>query len=277
MSTFSIRRIIRIVAVTALSSQVASSPLLAQCSPADKAALESFDKSWGDATQRGDRAMLESVMSEHYMTVNAIGTVDKQTVLADAVRNAERNRATPAPAATADRYVITCTPLTATITHRNTFVDPGGMPVYSRSVHFLERSGGKWRVVSSTGHAVNDQQQLVYIEQDWNDATQRRDTDWFEKNYAPSATEIDGLTGRLTTKSQVIASAKTDKIVYDDLELSELSTRVDGNAAVVTGVNHVRGKDAEGKAFDRRARFTDTFIKKDGRWQVWATQSTIIP
>jgi len=35
-------------------------------------------------------------------------------------------------------------------------------------------------------------------------------------------------------------------------------------------------KDEQGKAFDRRTRFTDTFIKRDGRWQVWATQGTVI-
>jgi hypothetical protein len=44
----------------------------------------------------------------------------------------------------------------------------------------------------------------------------------------------------------------------------------------VTGVNHARGKDEQGKAFDQRFRFTDTFIKRDGRWQVWATQGTVI-
>ena len=54
------------------------------------------------------------------------------------------------------------------------------------------------------------------------------------------------------------------------------SKRVDGNAAVVTGINHVRGKDDKGVAFDRRTRFTDTFIKRDGRWLVWATQGTLI-
>lgn len=49
---------------------------------------------------------------------------------------------------------------------------------------------------------------------------------------------------------------------------------MEGDAAVVTGVNHVRGKEADGKPFDRRIRFADTYIKQDGRWQVWATQGT---
>jgi hypothetical protein len=32
----------------------------------------------------------------------------------------------------------------------------------------------------------------------------------------------------------------------------------------------------KGAAFDRKVRFTDTFVKRDGRWLVWATQGTAI-
>jgi len=65
-------------------------------------------------------------------------------------------------------------------------------------------------------------------------------------------------------------------MVYDLLELSDLNTRVEGDVGIVTGINRVKGTDSMGKAFDRRVRFTDTFIKQDGRWQVWATQGTTI-
>ena len=78
-------------------------------------------------------------------------------------------------------------------------------------------------------------------------------------------------------KAQVIADARDDKSILQVLDLSDLSIRVEGNAAVATGVNHVVGRDAEGKPIDRRVRFTDVFIKRDGRWQVWATQGTTIP
>ncbi len=56
-----------------------------------------------------------------------------------------------------------------------------------------------------------------------------------------------------------------------------MNIRVDGNVAVVTGVNHVKGRDEKNQPFDYRLRFTDTFIKRDRRWQVWATQGTRIP
>jgi ketosteroid isomerase-like protein len=265
----------RVAAVAAMVSLIAASPLAAQCSPADRAALEALDKSWSDASTSGDRARMGSFVSDHYMGMNVAGAVDKQTMLANSERDAARARANSTPPGSSDRYLISCTPITATISHRNIFPDATTRaPAYSRSLHFMEKQGNTWKAVSSASHALTDQQQLVYLEQDWNDATMRHDADWTERNYASFATEISSRTGALEDKAQSMASTRADKLVYEAIDLSELATRVEGDVAVVTGVNRVRGKDAQGKAFDRRARFTDTFIKRDGRWQVWATQGT---
>ena len=99
---------------------------------------------------------------------------------------------------------------------------------------------------------------------------------WFERNYASDASDISSRTGAIHSKAEEIASMKTDKSALDSLELSDLNVRVEGNAAIVTGVNRVKGRDAQGQALDRRTCFTDTYIKRDGRWQVWATQGTLI-
>ncbi len=46
--------------------------------------------------------------------------------------------------------------------------------------------------------------------------------------------------------------------------------------AVVTGWLVVRGRGAHG-AFDRRYRFTDTWVKRAGRWQIVAAQDYVAP
>jgi ketosteroid isomerase-like protein len=115
------------------------------------------------------------------------------------------------------------------------------------------------------------------MENDWNEASLKKNVAWFEKNYADDASDVLSRTGAIQTKGEAIASMKTDKTVLESLDLSEVSPRVDGNAAIVTGVIRVRGRDDQSKPFDRRVRFTDTFIKRDGRWQVWASQGTRIP
>lgn len=272
---------IRPLAVVALAALFLPTASSAQCSDADRTALTAFDKTWGEATQRGDAAAMGGFLADNFMAVNILGPVDKATTVANAVRNAELAKANAAQqgSTVADRYVVTCTPGSATITHRNVTTPPAGSTAevgYSRSVHFLEKKGNRWQAVSTTGAPLSDQQKLVYMEMDWNDAVKNRDGGWFERNYAPFASDVSSRTGGIESKAQAIESAKTDKTTFDMLELSELNTRIEGDAAVVTGVNHVKGKDAAGKAFDRRARFTDTYIKRDGRWQVWATQGTEI-
>ena len=270
---------IRLTALAALVSVAVSTPAFAQCTDADRNALIAFDKSWGEAGTSGNAAVLKNVYADGYMTMNAVGTVDKTTTLANNARDVERNKATPQPITVPDHYVIACTAGTATITHRSTTAAPAGSsaaPTYGRSIHFLEKRGGKWEVVSSTGHALSPQQQLVYLEQDWNDAVKAHNSGWVESNYASFSTDVSSRTGLLETRAQTIESARNDKMVYDLLELSDLGIRVEGDVGIVTGINRVKGTDAQGKAFDRRVRFTDTFIKQDGRWQVWATQGTII-
>jgi len=44
--------------------------------------------------------------------------------------------------------------------------------------------------------------------------------------------------------------------------------------AVVTGWLIVRGRNASG-AFERRYRFTDTWVKRAGRWQIVAAQDYV--
>ena len=277
MPTARIHPVLRIAAVAALLSPIATTRLLAQCSTADKAALEALDKSWGDATVSGDRGRMSPFLADSYVGFNVGSTLDKQTAMANAEHAAQLNKANPAPAATPDHYAISCTPLTATITHRNTVIDPATkLPAYSRSVHFLEKQGNTWKAVSNAGHALTDQQQLLYMEQDWNDATIRHDGDWTDRNDASFASDISSRAGGIESKAEAAASARSSKIVYEAVDLSDLVSRVENDVGVVTGVNHVRGKDEQGKAFDRRVRFTDTFVKRDGRWQVWATQGTVI-
>jgi len=215
-------------------------------------------------------------LADGFVAINVTGTTDRQTSIAGAERAAQRNKANPAAPATPDRYVISCTPLTATISHRTTFTDPvTKLPGYSRSVHFLEKQGNTWKAVSNTGSAVTDQQSSCT----WSrtGTTQRCGTMPTGRNGPTSfASDISSRTGGIESKSEAVASARSSKMTYRLLEPSELQARVEGDVVVVTGVNHARGKDETGKAFENRIRFTGTFIKRDGRWQVWATQGTVI-
>lgn len=271
-----------LAALTPLALAVVSSTASAQCSDAERAKLEQMDRDWAVATQGGDRAKLANIYADDFMSVGGVAFSSKTQTIDDAVRGAERRRtaAQPAPEQTYDGYMITCTPLTAVITHRNTVlatVDGKETPRYSRSVHVLEKRAGRWQVVSTTGNALDDEATLMYMERDWNAAAKQRDVAWFERNYAAGAREISSRTGEMLNKVQAIAAVRDDKSTYETLDLSEMSARVTGDMAVVTGLNHLRGRDEAGKPFDRRVRFTDTFVRQDGRWLVFTSQGTTLP
>jgi ketosteroid isomerase-like protein len=270
----------RVLAVSLLMI-AAATIAFGQCSDADKQKLEAFDRAWGEAGVRGDRAALQTIYADNYVGLTSAGMLDKTQTLNDTMKQFELDKANPqnADKVTHDYYMITCSPNSATITHRNVVTaNEGGKEhtFYTRSVHVLERKGDGWQVVSNAGHPLNDAGTLFYMEREWNDAAKRNDMAWMERNYADDASDISSRTGAMHTKAEEIADMRNNKSVLDSLELSDLNARVEGNVAIVTGINHVRGKDDKGVAFDRRTRFTDTFIKRDGRWLVWATQGTLI-
>jgi ketosteroid isomerase-like protein len=115
---------------------------------------------------------------------------------------------------------------------------------------------------------------LMQMEHEWNEALKAHDSAWFEKNLADDFTDISSGNGALTTKAEDLANLKTDKTVYESLELSNLQARIEGNAGVITGVNHIKGHTEAGDGFEVRLSFTDTYIKRHGRWQAWASQHT---
>lgn len=251
----------------------------AECTAADKASLEAFDRAWGDAGVKGDRNALMAILADDFAGFPAMQ--NKTASIEATMKTFERNKANPGMADKVDHdiYVISCTPNTAVITHRNIVTAKDGAggkeeTFWTRSVHFLEKRGGKWQVVGNAGNDMDDYMQLGYMEMDWSEADMKHDATWYEKNFASDYRGISSRTGKLYTKSEELAEYKTDKSVTNSAVASDLNIRVEGNTAVVTGIYHTKGKDDKGQAFDRKIRYTDVYIKRDGRWQVWSSQGT---
>lgn len=264
-----------IILATAISA-------VAECSDADKRSLEAFDRAWGKAGIDGDKTALMSIYAEDY--VGFPGMQSKAATIDTTMQTFDRNKSNPGGAdkITHEHYLITCSAGSATITHRNTIWTPdgeGGKPgtYYSRSVHVLEKRGGKWQVVSNAGHGLDDYDVLWYLEQDWNDAVLRKDRAWFDKNYAADFTSISSTSAKVMSRAEDIADTVDDKGTNELVETTGMNIRIDGNHAIITGTFRVKGKDAKGMATDRKIRYTDVWIRRDGRWQAWSSQGTPIP
>lgn len=254
-----------------------STPAFAQCPDADTRKLEELDRAWAEATRLGDRAALQGIVADNFTGLTPAGLTSKSELIDNVVAAAQKAKATagPAPRAVYDHYLIGCTPNTATITHRNAVTETENgreHTSYSRSVHVLEKRGDRWQVVSNAGHALADSAVLLYLERDWNAAEMKRDTAWFERTLTDDYTGVDGRTGKATTKAEDIAGFKTNTV--DSASLSGLDVRMQGDLALVTGLTHNKGKDDKGVAFDRKIRFTDVWVKRDGKWQVLSSHGS---
>ncbi len=76
--------------------------------------------------------------------------------------------------------------------------------------------------------------------------------------------------GEVSTRADEINELRSGKVHYDIFENYDMKARLYGdNIAVVLGKTRVKGT-SEGKQFDRVVQFTDTLIKRDGRWQLAA-------
>lgn len=253
--------------------------VLGQCSDADKKKLEAFDRAWGESSRAGDREALQRIYADNFMGLSLTGMVNKSQSIDDAIKQAARDKANPqgADRITHDYYMITCTPRSATITHRNIItakVDGKDSTFYSRSIHVLEKQGDVWQVVSNAGHPLNDEGELLYLEMEWADADQKGDAAWFERNFAEDFYSISSQTGKLNSKTDELADLKNRKEVIDSAMASDMVVRIEGNTGVVTGVYHLKGRDDKGQPMDRRIRYTDVYVKRNGRWQVIGSQGT---
>ena len=76
--------------------------------------------------------------------------------------------------------------------------------------------------------------------------------------------------GQVSTRTNEIDELRSGKVHYEIFENYDMQSRMYGdNMAVVLGKTRVKG-ESDGKPFDRVVQFTDTLIKRDGRWQLAA-------
>lgn len=114
----------------------------------------------------------------------------------------------------------------------------------------------------------------IQLEDQWTTAVVKRDTRTFDRLLAPNFVYTEN--GSVMSRDDVIKSVTgSDKVEWARNERMKLHDF--GDVHVITGVLHVRGKDNNGHAFDRRYQFTDTWQQRGGRWQIIAAQDYLIP
>lgn len=117
------------------------------------------------------------------------------------------------------------------------------------------------------------EQKLKRLEDEWLNSYLRGDKQTFDRIVADDFTRTDE-SGKFATKAEERTLVQAPPAsVNASLTNQDMQVRVYGNAAIVTGriVSKVHG------GLNFQSRFTDTFIKRAGRWQVVARHYSRVP
>jgi hypothetical protein len=122
---------------------------------------------------------------------------------------------------------------------------------------------------------TSTEQTLARIEREIADGAVKGDAGVFERYLADTYT-LTTPDGSVTGKPPLLAELKSGDLKFTSSRLEELKVQIYGDAAVVTYASTDAGSD-KGQDFGGRNRWTDVFIRRDGRWQQAASQGTPAP
>jgi ketosteroid isomerase-like protein len=122
--------------------------------------------------------------------------------------------------------------------------------------------------------STQEQHALIQAEHDGVKAFMAGDAkavaDWEADEYVYTSPE-----GEVSGKAEDVSALKDGSLTYSTFEIGDLQAMVFGDAGIVIGRSESKGK-YKGRDFGGTHRFTDTYVKRDGRWQIVASQETYI-
>lgn len=148
-------------------------------------------------------------------------------------------------------------------------------------VVFARQNDGSWKwdsVVANSNQPLPgstasgaDEQALYQIERDWAEASVKKDAAVLDKMLA---TEFQANYATFVgNKKQFLADLKSGKTKIESNINSEMKALIFGDRAIVHGLATVRSSTA-GKDTSSKERYTDVFVKREGRWQCVTGYST---
>ena len=119
-----------------------------------------------------------------------------------------------------------------------------------------------------------DQSKILALENVWNLAIVHKDVNALDQLLAANFVGTD-FDSTFMNKAQFIASIR-EKSYHPQQMVNEASdVHLHANAAVVTGVYREKGSE-NGKPYDLRARFTDTWVFENGEWRCVASHASLL-
>jgi uncharacterized protein (TIGR02246 family) len=172
----------------------------------------------------------------------------------------------------------------------------GAQPGGGHYLSVVRKVGGEWKIAAvhtainppsqpavatasaapqptaTSGSSASEEEAVLSFEREWTEAMIGKDAAALDRILADDFTEIDPM-GMTHTKEAALANAKSGDLVFESFTPRDMKARVYGDTAVVTGLSTVKGTH-KGQDISGDYRFTDTLVKRNGRWQAVASQAT---
>ena len=128
--------------------------------------------------------------------------------------------------------------------------------------------------VGDCGPNDPDVRAILRLEDQWATALVRRDSSTFQRLLASGFiySEDDRTMTRDVVLREIVAGSDTVQAAHNE----EMKVHCFGSTAIVTGWLIVAGRGSGG-AFERRYRYTDIWMLRDGRWQIVAAHDYLKP
>ncbi len=127
---------------------------------------------------------------------------------------------------------------------------------------------------ATSSPVVDDAETLMALERTWANAVMTHGAAPLEGFLADDFTQTSE-TGEVRGREETIARVGSSAAVFSSGGLEDMRVRLYGDAAVVTGRFAGEGRAGD-EGFTVNVRWTDTFVRRDGRWSCVASQSTTI-
>jgi ketosteroid isomerase-like protein len=122
---------------------------------------------------------------------------------------------------------------------------------------------------------MSEEDELLKLDREWNEAYPRLDAAALERIIADDWAGIDGA-GLRVAKRQLIERVLDAAHFPTSHAFDEITLRLFGGAAVVTGRLSFDAPDDDGHSVRVSQRYTRVYAKRGGRWQAVSTQVTVV-
>ncbi len=140
--------------------------------------------------------------------------------------------------------------------------------------NFVFMPNGAYAATTDQGSGKSAVEVIRALEEERNRAIVHGDAAALERMTSDDYTFIT-LRGELRTKAEIVRDFRSRAAKYQSRKISDLTIRVYGDAAVVTGRAIQQGAE-NGKDYSGDYWFTRVYVKQRGRWMTVALQTTLV-